>query len=212
MILYRLRPLLGWVLQNCKRDAVISIASGEGQLITIKKAKELGLLVISVDQDSNAVGFKYSDETIALSTYDSEPIIQKLQKLQSKYEIVGIINRSSGPPVVTSAEISEAINLNTVSSDTAKIVINKNKLFHFCNQNNILCPKSVSYSSLDLVSKPNYYPLIVKPSLSLIGKSGVISSRGIEIIPPFFCGIADTLGLKVSLGVTLISIIGSSSP
>ena len=157
-----------------KQKAVISIAAGKSQIITIKKVRELGFSVISIDQNPMAPGFEYSDEMIHLSTYDAKPIIERLKELEMKYTFIFIINRSSGLPVITAAKLAEAFKIKMVPSISAKTIINKHLLFQYCKEKNISTPTSTAFTDINMIELSNInLPCIIKPSLSLIGKSGV---------------------------------------
>jgi len=170
-----------------KKHALISIAAGKSQVLVIEKAKKLGYAVIGVDQNPNAAGFKFCDERINLSTYDSVPIIENLKQFQSKYEFKGVVNRSFGIPVITTAEICDEFNLPGVSPAAAKIVIDKSRLISFCNRNNIPAPLNIIAESLQKVRRELIkYPCIIKPALSVAGKSGVIMvEQERDVVPAF---------------------------
>ncbi len=155
-------------------DAVICLAAGMSQLIVIRKAKELGFAVISVDRNPNAPGFAESDKRINLSTYDSKPILAEIKKLQTRFNIVGVINRSSGPPVITNAEICRALGLPGISIESARCILNKAELLSMCASKKLLTPTCFSLSSIDEndISRIGI-PCVIKPSVSLVGKSGV---------------------------------------
>jgi carbamoylphosphate synthase large subunit len=156
------------------KKAIICLAAGPEQYPVIKKAKEMGLEVIAVDRNPKAVGFELADEKIVLSTYEAKPIINRIRKLK-KYELMGVINRSSGPPVVTAARISKALGLPGLEPDIAETAISKSKLNKICRERNICVPICQSVRSLtELDWDKIKYPSIIKPSLSLVGKSGVL--------------------------------------
>lgn len=46
------------------------------QLPAILKAKEMGLQVIVVDMDKNAIGFKYADVCLEISTIDIPKVVE----------------------------------------------------------------------------------------------------------------------------------------
>lgn len=155
------------------QEAIICLAAGPSQVLVIKKAREMGFRVIAVDQNPKAVGFAFADEKIVMSTYEPIPIINRLRDFK-KYEIRGLINRSSGPPVVTAARISRAFSLPGIDPDTAEVMVSKFKLNTACRKEGIRVPdcqvaQALTEVNLDKVS----YPAIIKPSLSLVGKGGV---------------------------------------
>ena len=167
--------------------AVVCIAAGKSQIPVIHKAIELGLSVISVDRDPDAPGFAFSDERIEMSTYEAQPIIERLCALQYKYRIVGVINRSSGFPVVTTAEICHALKLPGIPPNSARLIIDKARLMAACQYRRIPVPSFHSAQSFtDLNGIRFRFPAIVKPALSLVGKSGVRMVSTVNDLPSAF--------------------------
>ena len=123
-----------------KTNALICLAAGKSQLLIIRKAISLGYNIIAIDKNPNAIGFSYSKEKIIASTFDSESIIYELKKISDKYNFIGILNRSSGIPVVTVSEISEELKLRTYSIDTSEIIINKHLFFNYVKKLDINVP------------------------------------------------------------------------
>jgi hypothetical protein len=166
-----------------KPRAIVSIAAGKSQLIIIKKAREMGFAVIGIDRNSKAPGFEFCTDRIILSTYDSNPIIDKISGLQSKYDILGVINRSSGPPVVTCANLCNYLSLPGVKPKVAKNIIDKTKLKRECCRLGIPTPHGQYAQKItDIKLSDISFPCAVKPALSIIGKSGVsIISKSDEI-------------------------------
>jgi biotin carboxylase len=157
-----------------KNQCIISLGAGDSQLLVIRKLKEMRFAVIGVDRNAEAPGLKFCDEYLELSTYDSFPIIRQLKILQEKYNILGVVNRSSGPPVITCAEICEYFNLPGVPSKSARIIINKAKLNLQCKKAGVKVPDAQVINNISqLDRKKIVFPSVVKPALSIIGKSGV---------------------------------------
>jgi formate-dependent phosphoribosylglycinamide formyltransferase (GAR transformylase) len=161
-------------VKNLNKFAVICIGAGKSQIPVITKAKSLGLIVIAIDQNKYAPGFKYVDFKICLSTYNAEAIIKKLDKLKSQFKLIGILNRSSGPPVITTAKISKHLNLPGVPVLSARKLVNKDKMRIALDKQNIPSTKykilyAEKYNSINITK----LPVVIKPALSLVGKSGV---------------------------------------
>lgn len=161
-------------LKKSRVDALISLAAGFSQRELIEEAKSLGLKVIAVDKDAGAICSNIVDEFICKSTHDAKPIIKELEKLQSKYRFLGVLNRSAGPPVITCAQITNHFNIPGVPLKSARTIVNKDLLRDKCKKSNIPIPK---YSVVGCKEKINVEtferPFVIKPSLSLIGKSGI---------------------------------------
>ena len=156
------------------KNAVICLAAGKSQEQIIIKAKNLGYVVVAVDKNPNALSFRYADIKICQSTYDADAIIKELSLLESVYQWVGILNRSSGPPVVTAAKLCKHFNIPGVSIDSAQTLVNKDKMRAACLKYNFPSPKYKIYD-IDKCNAvdSNEFPVVVKPALSLVGKSGI---------------------------------------
>lgn len=158
-----------------KPKAVICVAAGKSQVIVIQKAREMGFCVISIDRNPDAPGFQYSDEKIICSTYDADEVIRNLHPFADQYRFTGVINRSSGFPVITTAKICEAFSLPGISPGAAETIVDKSKLMRFCAVNHISAPQCLVLGCSEKFDiKKITFPCIIKPSLSLVGKSGVI--------------------------------------
>jgi|SaaInlStandDraft_1057018.scaffolds.fasta_scaffold11042_5 hypothetical protein len=158
-----------------QQEALICIAAGNSQLILIKKAISLGYAVISIDINPNAIGLSYSTVSIISSTHDSINIINQLEIISNKFIFKGILNRSSGIPVITSAKIANHFKINYYPISSAKIILNKHLFFKELSNYKIPIPRTKIISSSNknklLIKK---FPVVLKPSLSEVGKSGVI--------------------------------------
>jgi len=156
------------------KNTLICIGAGKSQYPVILKAKELGYVVIAIDQNPSAPGFKIADEKLILSTFDAIPIIESISSLSQKYNIKGILNRSSGPPVITAAKLAKLLQLSYYSEDSAIKIVNKHLLMKFCGKYGIPAPKSYALSRDEELNRSKIqYPCVVKPSLCLVGKRGI---------------------------------------
>lgn len=157
-----------------RKSAVVCLAAGRWQVPVIRKAQELGYAVIAVDRDAAAPGFDYSEEQLNLSTWEARPIIDRLGELSPRYHLRGVLNRSSGLPVVTAAEISAWYGLPGVPPASARQILDKSSLLAACHLAGIKMPH---FTSLDretnLASIEMTMPCVVKPALSQVGKNGV---------------------------------------
>ena len=160
------------------KDAVICLAAGKSQEPVIAKAKTLGYVVVAIDRDKESPGFQYADIKIYQSTYNSDAIIKELELLKDEYRWIGVLNRSSGPPVITAAKICEYFNIPGVPIESAKNLVNKDKLRESCLKYGIPSPTYKIYSTNEReIVFCNKFPIVVKPALSLIGKSGISVAR-----------------------------------
>lgn len=170
-------------------STIVSIAAGAEQVIVIKKAKEMGLAVIAVDRNRNAPGFSYVDEALYLSTYRPKPIIKALKKLSRKYNLKGIITRSSGPPVITAATVAESFQLPGSGIKAAKNIVDKAKLIALCKKLRLTSPQHWTLSSIQQlkhIKNSLIFPLVVKPALGLVGKKSILLVKNTDELKSVF--------------------------
>ena len=159
--------------------AVLCMAAGPSQVVVVRKARELGYAVIGVDRNPEAPALALCDEIIVASTYEAGPIVRALAKLASSYHLVGVVNRSSGFPVMATAEICAACGLPGTSPAAAATLTNKSLLMAACREAGIRAPACVSLAEAEPVDPDRLaFPCVVKPALSLVGKSGVRVVQG----------------------------------
>ncbi|MCQ4745313.1 MULTISPECIES: ATP-grasp domain-containing protein [Blautia] len=92
------------------------------QLPAIKKAKEMGLQVIAVDMDAEAVGFKEKDVVCeVISTIDTEKILNTAKS----YGVDGIMTLASDMPIRSVAIVAKEMGLVGISEQTALKATNK---------------------------------------------------------------------------------------
>ena len=115
------------------------------QLPAILKAKEMGIEVIAVDMDENAIGFGYADKKLVISTIDGEKVLEAAKK----HKIDGIMTLASDMPMRTVAKVSKALNLIGVTEDTAMKATNKALMRQCLLENSVPIPKFFKVNNLD---------------------------------------------------------------
>lgn len=160
--------------KSIEKKALIFMAAGFSQESLIKRAKEIGFLCIGIDRNPDAPGLKWCDEKICRSTYDFPAIEPLLVDLKEKYNIAGIINRSAGYPVVVSAQIAKKLKLPNVDPAMAKVLVEKDLQRLACRQSGLPIPRFFVTKKSPIGGDPDFPgPYVVKPALSLVGKSGI---------------------------------------
>lgn len=120
-----------------KNKKIMILGASILQLPAIIKAKEMGLEVIAVDIDKNAVGFKEADIGLEISTID----IPNVVKAAELYKIDGIMTLASDMPMRTVAAVASKLNLIGISEETALKATNKAVMRECLKDNNIPIPK-----------------------------------------------------------------------
>lgn len=148
------------------------------QLPAIEKAKEMGLEVIAVDMNPEAVGFKVPGvKKEVISTIDTPAIL----KAAKKHQINGIITLASDMPMQSVAVVSHEMGLVGISEDTALKATNKAFMRDALKEANVPVPlyfrvkgKEEFKKAVDQI-KAAGYKCIVKPA----DNSG---SRGVDLL------------------------------
>lgn len=107
------------------------------QLPAILKAKEMGLQVIVVDMDDNAIGFKYADISINISTIDVCGVVEAAKQ----HKIDGIMTLASDMPMRTVAAVAKELGIIGICEETALKATNKAEMRQCLAQNNVPIPK-----------------------------------------------------------------------
>ena len=153
------------------KKAIIILGAGSNQVILYQVLKKEGFILIGVDKNPEAIGFRFCDEKIVASTHEAGPIIEKLCLLQYRYIFDGVITRSSGPPLIVQAKIAEYFSLISVPLTAIEICSKKSTIVEFATINGVESPKRYTLDTLK--SAPELFPVIIKPDVSILGKKDV---------------------------------------
>ena len=148
------------------------------QLPAIEKAKEMGLEVIAVDMNPEAVGFKVPDVIKeVISTIDTPAILEAAKR----HQINGIMTLASDMPMQSVAVVSHELGLVGISEDTALKATNKAFMRDALNKAGVPVPVYFRVKGKDEFKKTVRqikaagYECIVKPA----DNSG---SRGVNLL------------------------------
>ena len=144
------------------------------QLPAILKAKEMGIEVIAVDMDKQAIGFKNADICLEISTIDIPNVI----KAASEYRIDGVMTLASDMPMRTVAAVASELNIIGISKETALKATNKALMRQCLKENGVSIPRFFCVTDYDEYISASHKlgaKFIVKPA----DNSG---SRGVFLI------------------------------
>lgn len=142
------------------------------QLPAILKAKEMGIEVIAVDMDENAIGFKHADKCLVISTIDIDEVVEAAKL----HNIDGIMTLASDMPMRTVAKVAEELGLIGISKETAFKATNKAAMRECLGKNNVPIPKFFRVKGYDeYINIVNKFTseIIIKPSDNS-GSRGVV--------------------------------------
>lgn len=155
-----------------KKKKIMILGASILQLPAIRKAKEMGLDVVVVDMNPNAIGFK--EEGIIKEIISTNDIPNVLESALNN-KIDGIMTLSSDMPIRTVAEVAERMGLVGVSRETALKATNKIEMRNALKEHGVPIPMYYKISSYDeflSLIKSIDKPVIIKPSDSS-GSRGV---------------------------------------
>lgn len=145
------------------------------QLPAIEKAREMGLEVVAVDMNPNAVGFDVEGvKKEVISTIDIPAVVE----CAKKHNIDGVMTLASDMPMRTVAAVAKELGLVGISDETALKATNKAVMRVALKENNVPIPKFYKVANEEEYRKVvlNFSsPFIVKPA----DNSG---SRGIYLV------------------------------
>lgn len=151
------------------------------QLPAIEKTKEMGLDVIVVDMNPEAVGFAIPGvKKEVISTIDTPAILEAAKQ----YQIDGIMTLATDMPMRTVATVAKEMHLIGISEDTALKATNKAFMREALKAADVPVPiffhvtsKQDCLKAVETIQSAGYR-CIIKPT----DNSG---SRGIELLPDF---------------------------
>lgn len=148
------------------------------QIPIIKRAKEMGLYVITCDYCPDNPGHKYADEYYNVSTTDLSAVLELAKKLN----IDGIVAYASDPAAPTAAYVSEKLGLPGNPYESVKLLTEKDLFRDFLKKHNLNCPKAQGYTNYEDALKEIgsfSFPVMVKP-VDSSGSKGVVKIYSVD--------------------------------
>lgn len=188
-----------------KTKKIMIVGAGNTQLDAIRKAKEMGLIVVTLDQDNQAIGFKEADHAEVINTSDIPRIIEAALK----HHVDAIMTIGSEIAIRSAAIAAESIGLPMyLKGDLINKLTDKIALKNMLRDAGIPSPdfKEVfDYQDVKEVIERIRFPAVVKPSdrhgqrgvfnvldskslSEVVEKSKSFSKRGSVLIEQFMEG------------------------
>jgi len=145
------------------------IGAGIFQTPAIRKAKEMGLRVITADKNPRSEGFQYADHYEIVSTHDSEALLHIAQK----HRVDGVMTLSTEIAVLPTAYVAERLRLPGLTVDVARKATNKYLMRKAFKEKGVPCPEfCLVKNPEDLKDIDNFlrFPLMVKPTTGYASK------------------------------------------
>ncbi len=102
-------------------DTVLVLGARRNQLPMIAAAREMGLRVVAIDNQPQAVGLALADEAHTFDLADVERCFEVARRASAR----GVVTAAADYPVPTLAALCEALGLSGLSRDAARCATNK---------------------------------------------------------------------------------------
>lgn len=145
------------------------------QLPAILRAKEMGLYVIAVDSNPEAIGFDYVDEKVVISAIDVPAVVEAARRIKPD----GVLTLCTDMPVRTVAAVADALGLPAISIENSFRATDKALMRETLKQHNVPIPlffhtkSEEEYLRAIHEIRDHGYRCIVKPADNC-GSRGVI--------------------------------------
>lgn len=151
---------------------ILMLGGAMQQIPAIKKAKAMGLHVITCDYLPDNPGHKYADEYYNVSTTDLDGVLELAMRLK----IDGIVAYASDPSAPAAAYVSEKMNLPGNPYESVRLLTQKDLFRSFLHEHGFNAPNSKGYvnpkEALEDYSRFRF-PVMVKP-VDSSGSKGVV--------------------------------------
>ena len=147
-------------------DKTILILGGSAdQLFAIETAKSMGLFVIVADRNPQALGFRYADEAVVISTRDIPSLLEFIRSYRKRRPIDGVMTMGSEIPMSV-AVLSEELGAPGISREIAYLASDKLAMKQRWLECGVPVPwfqEVNSISELRRIIRERGYGLVIKP-------------------------------------------------
>ena len=157
---------------------ILMLGGSMQQIPIIKRAKEMGLYVITCDYCPDNPGHKFADEYYNVSTTDLDAVLELAKRLN----IDGIVAYASDPAAPTAAYVSEKLGLSGNPYQSVKLLTEKDLFRKFLKEHGLNCPKAQGFTNYEdaLAAIGDFrFPVMVKP-VDSSGSKGVVKIYGVD--------------------------------
>lgn len=157
---------------------ILIVGAGFGQLPAFESSEKLGLEIITVDKNPDALGMKLADYAYPIDIIDKERILE----IALKHNVNGVLTMQSDLPVPTIGYINDHLNLKGVSYKTASVCSNKIETRKILKEKKCAQPDFIivdNYNDAFSAAKKIGFPCIIKAPDSS-GSRGVTKVKNTE--------------------------------
>ncbi len=169
------------------KKSIMIIGGGLLQVPVIQAAKKIGLNVIVTDYNPDAIGMRYADIPIVMSTRDIDGSV-RVAKAQNQITPINAVLTVGTDASMTVSAVANALNLPGIKFEDAEAATNKIKMRMRFKEHKVPCPDFWPVWSLTdakAACKKLGFPVVIKPS-SNMGARGVMRIDDKSVLPDAF--------------------------
>jgi biotin carboxylase len=148
------------------------------------KAREMGIRLVVSDQDPDAPGFAFADDTLLASTYDIEKTVAEAKCYHEQNNpISGVICIATDVPL-TVATVAQELGLPGIPINSARLAMDKLAMKEQFFHDGIPVPwytAVASYKELENLCREKTFPLVIKPVDSRGARGVLLLTSGIDL-------------------------------
>ena len=184
-----LGPRRRWLIVLCGFSiaavrSVLFIGAGRHQRSAIVRVRELGVRVVAVDQNPEALGFADADVAVPVDFQD----VDALAEVGRRHRVDGVLTVASDRAVPIVAAVAERLRLPGIGSETAHAMVHKVAMRRRLAEHGVPQPLFGGAKTLHearSVAQTAGYPVVLKPADSA-GQRGVFRLRSEEDLDAHF--------------------------
>lgn len=157
------------------KKTIMIIGGGLLQVPLIQNAQRMGLQTIVTDYNPNAIGMKYADIPIVMSTRDIEGSV-RVARSQNEITPISAVLTAGTDASMTVAAVANALGLPGIRFEDAEAATNKIKMRMRLTEHHVPCPKFLPVWSLADAKRACQilkFPVVMKPADNM-GARGVM--------------------------------------
>lgn len=156
------------------RDTLLAFPAGPAQLPVLAAARRLGLRTIAFDRSPSAPGLALADVGAVASAHDPGAILAAVREAGEAPRVAGVVTKSSGAPGLAAAVVAETLGLSGLRSTVVERALAKGGALDLAEEAGLAVPRGTTLdASEDGVPPGLSWPLVTKPSRTLVGKRGI---------------------------------------
>ena len=169
------------------KKSIMIIGGGLLQVPVIQTAQKMGLNAIVTDYNPEAIGMKYADIPLVMSTRDIEGSVRAAKAQNRLTPISGVLTAGTDASM-TVAAVANALDLPGIKFEDAEAATNKIKMRTRLKEQKVPCPNFNPVWSLTeakAACKKLGFPVVIKPS-SNMGARGVMRINDMNMLADAF--------------------------